>query len=180
MKSLVIHHNIFLTRDERYQLHERKPLECVGVSTPVWIFDEKTSEPGREVFCRYYINNNDKKIPICLAKDGYEICLPDRPALGLPQTIDNDQWRALTVQEKEELYSFQQPGVSSADLLDVCDGGTCAMMYREHTRIVHDNNQKIHIVHLVQIRDVDYLNGSTIFKPRWLAGNHAELAKVST
>jgi len=57
MLNLTIQHFIHLARDQRYALHEGIELVVVGVSIPVWFLDKVTSEPAKEVFCRYYLKN---------------------------------------------------------------------------------------------------------------------------
>ena len=61
MLSLAIHHNLWLTRDQRYAVHNGIELVIVGVSVPVWVANQKsTSEPAQEIFCKYNLKN--KKI----------------------------------------------------------------------------------------------------------------------
>ena len=58
MLSIAIHHNIWLTRDQRYAIHDGAEIVVVGVSIPVWVHNNKvTSEPAKEVFCKYYLKN---------------------------------------------------------------------------------------------------------------------------
>ena len=55
--TLTIHHNIFLTREERLSLHSGESIETIGYAIPVWTEGEATTEPAKEVFCRYYLLN---------------------------------------------------------------------------------------------------------------------------
>ena len=57
MLTLVISHNINLSREERYNLHQGKPVTTVGVSVPVWFEKGNTSEPAQEVFVLYRLTN---------------------------------------------------------------------------------------------------------------------------
>ncbi|NIQ13767.1 MAG: hypothetical protein GTO02_04995, partial [Candidatus Dadabacteria bacterium] len=46
--KLVISHNLFLTKEQRYKWHDGEDLEVVGVSVPVWLDEKKSSEPATE------------------------------------------------------------------------------------------------------------------------------------
>ena len=54
---LAISHNIFITEDQEKEILERNPVELMGVSVPVWHHSGKSSEPAKEVFCKYFIHN---------------------------------------------------------------------------------------------------------------------------
>ena len=178
MLSLVIHHNLHLTREQRYALHEKNTMECIGVIVPVWVSGAMTSEPAREVFCRYRIKNTGEKAPIKLVDGGFELTIPDRQPIAPPQCISNEEWREMTEQEKEEIASFQMPGSSSLNLLDLKDGGTGTLMYREHSKIRADGHPgSVAIVHLVQIRPIEDLKTTCSVTPRWSADNPAGPAK---
>lgn len=136
MLSLAIHHNVYLTKDQRYALNAGEDLEIVGVSVPVWTYNNATSEPAREVFCKYYLKNpKQDDIPIKIVPDGYVIVLPHR------ETDD---------------FTF-----SSKCLMDVKDGGSASIFYREQNRIRDEINRKaVVVVHYVHIRDLSVLEGS--------------------
>jgi hypothetical protein len=175
MLSLVIHHNLYLTREQRYALHARQDVECVGVAVPVWVSGASTSEPAKEVFCRYLLKNTGEQIPIKLVPDGFELVLPDHKAVSRPSIVA-DQWIEPTEEEKAAL---QAPGTSSINLLDLADGGTGTLMYREHSKITYDQGDRVTIVHLVQARPIELLKATTNVTPRWAAGSPSAPAKSS-
>jgi hypothetical protein len=60
MLTLTVSHNIFLTKKQRYELSVvESTLEVIGISFPVWFYKGKTSEPAKEVFCKYILSIND-------------------------------------------------------------------------------------------------------------------------
>jgi len=156
MLALTIHHNVRLDRSQRYKLHEGEDLVVVGVSVPVWFFNKTTSEPAKEIFCKYYLKNTGSEAPIRNLPDGYEITIPNRPA-EKPRIITNDQWRVMTQEQRDEYYSQCVPEVSSKNLLDISDGGAKNLTYREQNQIKQDN-EMMRIMHYVCIGDMDNMN----------------------
>ena len=158
MLNLTIQHVIPLTRKQRYALHEGINLIVIGVSVPVWYMNKATSEPAKEVFCKYSISNTKEDTPITAKDDGYEMVLPYRPGKKLGLT--NEQWRELNMKNPDKLermYAECVQEVSSVNLLDLEDGGSAFLNYREHSEVRHEG-KKLHIVHFVQICDVDRLS----------------------
>lgn len=158
MLSLSIQHNIHLTRQQRYDLHEGKDIEVVGYSVPVWVAEKITSEPGKEIFCHYMLKNPRKELPIKILDNGYEVTIPYRE--GTQLEISNDEWRRLNQHEPEklqELYKQLIPEVSSIRLLDISDGGNGgSMIYREHNKVNH-NEDILNIIHYVSIEPIESL-----------------------
>jgi len=116
-----------------------------------------TSEPAKEVFCKYYLKNLKQEVPIAVRDDGYEIMVPYRP--GSPLQISDEEWRKLNMEapEKlEELYKNAVQEVSTRNLLDLEDGGCGSMVYREHSK-VQQNDKLLNIIHFVQITAVEVL-----------------------
>ncbi len=152
---LTIHHNIRLTKDERYSIHNNIKVVVVGVSVPVWYVNNKTSEPAKEIFCKYYINNLKQETPIQIMQDGYMINLPNRPA-KTSTAIDNEQWRKMSGLAKEVYYSKWRSEISSRNLLDIKDGGCQCLIYKEQNRIKRDENF-ISIMHYINIGMIENL-----------------------
>ncbi len=160
MIRLTIQHNIHLTRDQRYALHEGIELVVVGVSVPVWFQNNATSEPGKEIFCRYYIKNPKEDCPIRILDNGYEITLPCRPGQRL--SISNEEWRQLNFKEPEklkEMYSNLVNDVSSKNLIDIRDGGSEHLSYREHNKIKKGEDM-MNTMHFVSIGTIESLEES--------------------
>ena len=72
---LTISHYIYLTREQRYQVFEGDTVEVIGVNTPVWFKAGSTSEPAREVFCRYVISKEKGVYGLSPFEEGYKINL---------------------------------------------------------------------------------------------------------
>lgn len=160
MLRLTIHHNIHLTKEERYALHEGEEILVTGVSLPIWTNRNITSEPGREVFCNYYLQNPKKEIPIQILEDGFEIVLPYRE--GSKLEISDEDYRILAVKNPkklEELYSKTLKEVSSKNLLDLQDGGCGFLNYRELNKVVV-KGYELQIMHYVAIGTIEKLESS--------------------
>lgn len=157
MLNLAIQHVVHLTRSQRYALHDGIDLVVTGMSVPVWYVDKATSEPAREVFCKYYLKNAKADVPVEAKDDGYEITLPYRQGKSLE--ISNEDWRELQMKNPEKLehmYDQCVQEVSSKNLLDIIDGGSAYLSYREHSEVMQDD-KKLHIIHFIQICDISQL-----------------------
>jgi hypothetical protein len=157
MIRLTIQHNIHLTRDQRYALHEGIEIVTVGVSVPVWFENNVTSEPGKEVFCRYYLKNPKKDLPVRILDNGYEITLPCRP--GQKLEISDEEWRHLSFKEPDklrEMYNNLVHEASSKNLLDIRDGGSLGITYREHNKI-KKGKEMMNIMHFINISTTEEL-----------------------
>ena len=160
MLNLTIQHVIALTRNQRYALHEGINLVVVGVSVPVWYMNKATSEPAKEVFCKYSITNTKDDTPIMAKGEGYELVLPYREGKSLE--ITDEQWRELNMKNPDKLermYANCVQEVSSKNLLDIKDGGCSHLSYREHSKIRHEGKE-LQIVHFIQICDIERLKES--------------------
>lgn len=157
MLSLTIHHNIHLTREEIYALHDGEDIVTTGCSVPVWFYHKFTSEPAKEVFCRYILKNPKKEIPIQILENGYEIYLPYRE--GTKLNISDEEWKHLKLHNPdklEELYKKLKPEISSKNLLDFKDGGGQSLSYREFNK-VKKNKELLEVMHYVCVSNVDLL-----------------------
>lgn len=164
--GIIIHHNIFLTREQRYAIHDGQDISTPGVSVTVWCRGKVVSEPASEVFCRYLLRNLGKDEPIKMTKEGFEICLPNKPPVV--GKISNDVWRSLDAEGREEYYSVFKNGASTYNLLDIREGGSECLMYRDNNKIHYaDDDEPIIVIHLIQIRDVKVLEESLTIKSCW-------------
>ena len=163
MLNLSIHHNVHLTRDQRYSLHGGNDLEIVGISVPVWLDSQKnSSEPAPEIFCKYYLKNKEKEFPIRILKDGYEIVMPKRT--GTIPDISDEEWRFLNNKNKkilEEYYKKCDRQVNSTNLLDIKDGGCASLNFREHNKMKRKGIM-INVIHFVNINDMEKLTNSQL------------------
>lgn len=162
MLNLTVQHHIHLNKEQRYAIHAGEELVVTGVSVPVWYLNKVTSEPAKEVFCRYYIKNDKEDTPVLVQKDGFEITLPYREGKGL--NITDEEWRELSLNNPEKLelmYANCVQEVSSKNLLDLIDGGSKHMAYKEYNKIEQEK-RTLKIMHFVQLDDIEKLLRSTI------------------
>jgi hypothetical protein len=72
---LTISHYIYLTTEQRYQIFEGHTVEVIGVNTPVWFQAGNTSEPAKEIFCKYIISKNEGAYGLSISEEGYKVNL---------------------------------------------------------------------------------------------------------
>ena len=157
MLRLTIHHNIHLTREQRYALHNGEDLNVIGVSIPIWLIKKGTSEPANEIFCRYYLKNPKIDTPIKIFDDGYEISLPYRE--GKKIYISDKEWRELNSNDPEKLedmYVKTIKEVSSKNILDIKDGGSEFLNYRELNKVMI-KKKELNIMHHITINKIENL-----------------------
>jgi hypothetical protein len=140
MATLTISHHVYLSREDRYKLHNREDIEAIGVSVPVLFDKGNTSEPAREVFCRYKLTNNLPNRAITTFDAGYCINLPQ-----LNSTEDQDDYSV-----------FAAKYGSSERLLDIKDGGVEYSEFKQYHNAYIDG-VAMTILHYVEIKDLEYL-----------------------
>lgn len=150
MLTLIVSHYIYLNRDERYTLFNGNTVETVGVSVPVWFEKGSTSEPAREIFCKYKITNIKNHKIIKVLKDGYEINLPQSTTLinKLATTNDSKQLENL----KKIFSNFDR----SLKLLDAEDGGAEWLEFKQYDKMKF-KKKNVEVVHSVEIKDIRIL-----------------------
>lgn len=134
--TLTVSHNVFLDRNQRYDLFNDKVVECVGVSVPVWYYQNKTSEPGNEVFCKYKLMSTEYKIFVKHNEEGYEIYLPHKSF-----NPEDNRTNPLTLK----------------NILDHKDGGIEWIAFRQFGK-AKKNKKTVNIIHYVEIKTDDDLN----------------------
>lgn len=154
MATLTISHNIFLTREQRYDLNNDIAIKVVGVSVPVILSNNKTtSEPAKEVFVNYTIKNGNLLRINCNSIDGYTIdVVKMSPYRLLPEKL----WDTLTPSQKDIWYTKNEPNPSVHDLLDIKDGGKEWLAFRQMQTIKKDN-KNLEIIHYVEIKKIETL-----------------------
>lgn len=144
MQTLIISHLLYLNKDQRYRLHSGEPIETVGVSVPVLFEKGSTSEPAKELFCKYTLTNEPPNKGIVPTEQGY--------ILNLPQKIVAE---TKTNEEKLKLDALNKVPTSE-NILDVRDGGHQYLHFKQYNKI-HFSNIEMNIVHIIDIRDEDFL-----------------------
>lgn len=144
MATLTISHYLYLSRDQRYKLHAGEPIEITGVSVPVWFHKGSTSEPARELFCKYKITNEPVNKAIVPMDEGYHINLPQKMELAKEDVP----------QEVQEVAAIQLG--TSERLLDIKDGGSEWLEFRQYNK-VHQDKHAFNVVHFVEIKPDELL-----------------------
>lgn len=158
---LIISHHVHLTEEEIYSLHAGEDVISVGIAVPVWVINGLTSEPAKEVFCNYFLENTKEDSSIKILDDGYNIVLPYRKASRLKKVPD-EKWMKFTEADFEKHYKKYKPEISSRNLLNFKDGGSESLYFREHNSIKTHGNV-LNIVHYVNIENIKYLIASLDF-----------------
>lgn len=141
MATLTISHFIYLTKEQRYALHERKSVEVVGVSIPVWFNKGNTSEPAKEVFCNYKITNDSMNRSAVPTKDGYNINIPQNVEVKTDEHVTGTHFS------------------KSEQLLDFADGGVEFLEFKQYGKLTR-NKQKFNVVHFFEIKTYEKLVGT--------------------
>lgn len=153
--SLSISHHIFLTKEERYSLHQGVAIETIGASVPVWFYGRTTSEPAEEIFCQYIITNIKKRPCVISDVSGYTINIPSIPEDWVEPQLSNEKWRTMTPQQRNKWYEENKTPASSLNLLDPPEGGAQLMFTAQHIR--HFQEHKALVTHTILIKDISEL-----------------------
>jgi hypothetical protein len=162
--GLLITHNIFLTKEERYALAKGNPLRVVGVSLPVWFLTEsgKTTEPGIEVFCEYHILNRKGEASVESYGQGYELNIPQLPDDYVPRKGPSDKtWRKWKFEEKERWYERHPVPPTGENLRDIEDGGSEYLRF-EFMREATVGDSEVSVVHVVEMKTIELLEQSIL------------------
>lgn len=129
--TLVISHNIYLTKEERYALQNQETeINTIGISVPVWFYQGKTSEPATEVFCKYKLKISNINQAITKYNEGYVIYIPN--------------------------YLEDQKVSVASMLLDCKDGGKESVLYKEFGKF-RSKSTNYNTIHIVEIHDYNKL-----------------------
>lgn len=141
MLTLTISHFIYLTKEQRLNLTKKIPIETTGISVPVWFKMGSTSEPAKEVFCRYVITNDEKETLVEKTNDGFSINLPQKLFIKYNPT--------------ENLFSAVLQSNNLNDLPND-DSGVLEFVYQK------EDKEKT-IINFVEIKDIKKLTDSLSF-----------------
>lgn len=133
--TLTVSHNIFLNREQRYDLFNGKEIEIVGVSVPVWYYQGRTSEPGNEVFCKYKLIPCAYHIFVKHNEEGYEIYLPKNSF-----NPEDNRTNPLTLK----------------NIIDHQDGGIEWIAFRQ-SGTAKRGKKVVDIMHFVEIKTIEEL-----------------------
>ena len=159
--TLAISHNLFLTKEERYNWYAGEPLEVIGVSIPVWFYKGISSEPAIEVFCKYKLINKSEEIFIKHNENGYNVTVPQGPVKEF-ESLPDEIWDAMSVEEQEKWYEENEPTPSLKMLLDIKDGGGAYLAFRQYSKIRKTRTKILNVVHFMEIKDIQDLTQSLV------------------
>jgi hypothetical protein len=134
MITISISHIIYLDKNERYDLYHGKKIKKIGFFVPVCFCNGETSEPAHEIFCKYFLTNENEFVPITKCENGFRINI-----------FSNEQ--------NQDLLS------NPISLLDWESGGIGSFHFKEKGQIRIKNNY-YSIIHTVHIEDMDVLKES--------------------
>jgi hypothetical protein len=152
MKRLTISHHIYLTKEQSYSLYEGTEIKVVGVSIPIWIIENKTTEPPIEVFAKYTLINQNKGISVKYNEEGYEITIP-KNHISKGKLLPDDIFNSLS---EEDQFKYQEPRLCIANLLDVKDIGSEWLAFRQFSNIQVED-KLVDLVHYVEIKRMNDL-----------------------
>lgn len=161
---LVIAHNLFLSRAERYQLIECEPIEVVGASLPVWFSLKHTSEPAEEIFCKYSIHNNKNEPGGTVQRiaGGYRINLPQLPKDWAPSApLTDEEWRLMGEKELTAWYKNHGTPANANYLRDIKDGGGEHLKFR-YLGEATENEKSLQLIHYCQLKTIESLCNSFV------------------
>jgi len=160
--GLLISHNLFLTRDQRYALIKGNPITVVGVSLPVWFTTKsgKTTEPANEVFCNYRIANKDGPL-VTASENGYDINLPRSPD-DCETKPTNEEWREMSFEDREKWYADNPSTMTIENLRDINDDGGEYLRIEEQKTLTLLPSGPTPIVHVVEIKTLETLGETSL------------------
>lgn len=149
MKPLILalSHNIYINKEQEENIINKIPIELMGVCVPVWHCGGKSSEPAKEVFCKYYIHNQENDFPVEILKNGFKLNLPQIPNdFKKDKELTDQEWKGL---KEKDLIEWYEKNTMPLNALNLKDKGTlCYMQYdkfmfkRKLSDIVHNVNIK--------------------------------------
>jgi len=144
MSTLTVSHYLYLTKEQRYDLHNGVDIETIGICIPVWFRKGDTSEPAQEIFCKYRLSNDRIGAKVQNSDEGYEINMPS------VNIMDNDV-------DESVRKAIQIKLGTSERLLDQRDGGAEWCEFRYYQKIMIDEKEYYNI-HFVEIKPLEILH----------------------
>lgn len=128
---LTISHNLFVDRDQRYQIimEDDTSINITGISVPVWAFTKKSlgsNEPAEEILCDYKITNKSGSI-----------------------IEPNDSGYTINIRSKN----------IRSKLFDRKDGGEGRLVFK-HRNFVDFKGVSYKVIHYVTIQDLEVLHNT--------------------
>ena len=143
MATLTVSHYIYLTKEQRYALHDGKTIDVVGTCISVWFHKGNTSEPAQEIFCKYNIHNPRTGANIKQTEEGFEIWMPSL------QVEDDDY-------DEDVKFKIQKKLGTTENLLDYEDKGSGQSEFKLYQKL-QINETMHHLVHFFEIKPIEKL-----------------------
>lgn len=156
MLTLAISHNIFLDDNQIQNILDKKTIECIGVSVPVWFHKGTTSEPAVEVFSKYSITNVELNYPISTTKQGYKINLPQISEDFEKVEIEKEEWEVMTQKERDLWEHLNKQPDTAESLKNIEEGGKESLKFKTFDTIKKDKSN-INVIHYVEIQKNEVL-----------------------
>ena len=163
--GLFITHHVFLTDEQISELTVGDAVSCLGHCVPVWIDAKtgRTTEPAREVFCRYRLFNTESKSRVveCEKGVGYSLWLPRSTGWSPPEEIDFKEMSDWTSEKRAEFLKqrdswwFNNP--RPPDIEDLSRG---YLRFEVKTTDLKVGRRKYSVQHMVEISKTERLLGS--------------------
>lgn len=161
--ALFITHHIFLTKQQIDQLQVEKTIEVIGHSVPVWV-DAKTgetTEPAKEIFCHYKIQNTkeyEKNVEI-IRRKGYEIFLPQLNDWKTPSDVDFEKLSTMTTEERTEFNKKRDQWWKKNPKPPSIDDLISSNYLRFEVKVLKQSIDKYQcaVQHVIEIKNIDNL-----------------------
>lgn len=144
---ILLNHQIFLTKEERYNIYAGKKVAALGSLVETTVFqkdDEKIFQ--KEIFVNYEIDIEalEEKVEIC--NDFYKI--------HLPITFKHSEFNDNAKKFNDYIYI--------EDILDEEDGGKQQLFFKYRKIYTHENKNFV-TLHCIEIKDESILKNSLCF-----------------
>ena len=148
MATLTVSHYLYLSKKERYSLNDGNTVEVIGICIPVWFSKGTTTEPAKEVFCKYKLNNTrETKVNIKMLDEGFE--------LDMPYFDEEDQMHTSEFTKDEKQFIVKKIGTSES-LLDLKDDGFEKAEFKLYQKLLA-GNELHHLIHYIDIKPIELL-----------------------
>lgn len=157
MKNLIlaISHNIYLTEEQEKFILDKTPIETIGVCVPVWHYSGKSSEPAKEIFCKYFIYNEKNDFPVEKFKSGFKINIPQIPeGYKKDRPLTDEEWRGMSEKDLSEWYERNTTPVNAEYLKD-----KGCLYYIQYDKFMF-KTKLVDIVHSINIKPEEVLINS--------------------
>jgi hypothetical protein len=154
---LFVSHNIYLNKEQRYDLANGKTIKTIAVNTPVWFYQFNTSEPAKEMFCQYVLTNKKEDVFVYPTESGYKINIPQIPENYVKhKKMSDEKWRGMTLENQEEWYATHPNPINGNNLKNIEDGGAAYMRFPFDIK-VRWKGKIVKQSHQVEIKDINSL-----------------------